>query len=152
VCKPMGGSAGPKIRGGRNAPDELLAVLDVPVVVSWVFVLPQDLPAEKTRVELAGASLVGRVEIAPAERAGGSRDAGAGIYGCLPDGKCSSGGVLNDGHAAGISDVKRSSEDLAAELGRTRGRGVCVLHGDVHAPVRPNAVLKLFGAKLAGCG
>src|SRR5262245_42808836 len=147
----MGGSAGTMVRRRRNATDELFAVFDVPVVVSRSFVFLHQLPTEKIAIKLAGASLVWCIEIAPAERAVGACDADAGVYLRLPNREGGSGGVLQDGHAACISNVKRRSENRAAEFGSARGRGVRALHGDVDTPVGRHAELALFGTNRTGC-
>src|SRR5215468_2835005 len=153
VWQPIGGSAGAVVRSGRNAADVLLAVLDVPVVVCRLFVFLLYLPSEKIGIKLAGASLVRRVEVAPAERAVLARDANAGIPVRLPNRKGGAVGILHDGRPAGVSHIEGCRENRTAHFGGPRGRSVRTSHRDVEAPVGRHAVLQLFGSnrRSRGC-
>src|ERR1700739_2534895 len=102
----MCGNTGLAVGGGWNSADKLFAILDVPVIVRRVLVFLHDLPAEKCGVELSGAGLIGRAEVAPAEGAGRAGNSSAGISLGLPEGEHGAGGVLQHGHASGIHDVE----------------------------------------------
>src|SRR5271157_4828172 len=65
--QPVGRSLGAVEFGGRNASDEMLAVLDVQVVVLGIFLFGDYLPAEKITVKLAGALRIRRAQIGPAQ-------------------------------------------------------------------------------------
>ncbi len=108
------------------------------------------MPAEKCRIELSGAGLIGRAEVGPAEGAVRAGNSGAGISLGLPEGEHGAGGVLQDGHASGIENVKGRSQNCAAKFFGAGGRGVGVLHGDVEIPVRGHALVKLVRTKGAG--
>ena len=49
---------------GRNASDEVFAILDVQVT-GLVFLVGHDLPSEKGRIKISGALGVGRAQIGP---------------------------------------------------------------------------------------
>ena len=51
---------------GRNATDEVLAVLDVPITVRGVFVFFHHAPTKQVGIELAGPRLIRRAQIGPA--------------------------------------------------------------------------------------
>src|SRR5258707_6868974 len=150
VREPMGGNAGLMMRGRGDTADELFTVFDVPVVVSGVFVFLHNLPAEEVGIELAGASLVGRIQVSPAKRPVRAHDPGSRVVVGLPNREDGAGGILQNGHAAGIENVERRGQDRAAQfLGAGRG-GVSALHSDVKVPVGGGkAAGELFGTNPA---
>src|SRR5262249_32180808 len=145
VGEPMGRNARLMVGSGRDAANELLAVFDVPVVVGGVLVFLHDMPAEKARIEVSGAGLIGRAEVGPAERARRASDSGAGIPLALPDGKNRARGILEDGHATGITNVEGGRQDRAAKIGSASGAGFGAFHRNIEIPVRRHAALKLIG-------
>jgi hypothetical protein len=153
VREPVRGSAGLAVGSRRDSADELLAILDVPVIVSGVFVLLHDVPAKEVGIELTGARLIGRAQVRPAESAVRSGDACAGIFVGLPQGEYRAGGILQDGHATGIENIRGRSQNLAAKLFGAGGSGVGAFDGDVQIPVWRNAVGEFVGTKfVASCG
>jgi hypothetical protein len=152
IRQPVGGSPGPVVRRRRNAADELLAVLDVPVIVSGVFGFLHDLPAKEVRIELSGARLVWRTQVRPAERAMRRGDAYARVFLGLPEAESGTGGILHDGHAAGIENVEGRSKYSAAKLPGAGSGEVRAFDRDVELPMGRNTVGELFGTKRAACG
>src|SRR6266581_2843383 len=151
IGRPMGRNSRLAMRGGRNAPDEFLAILDMPVVVGGVLVFFHHLPAEQIGIKLTGPRLVRCTQVSPAERAVHARDSSSHMFVGLPDGESRPCGILEACHAAGIENVERASQHLAAELAGTVGGGVGALYADVEIPMRRNAPGALFCVKGIRC-
>src|SRR5713226_3433144 len=151
IGRPMGRNSRLVIGARRNAPDEFLAILDMPVIVSGVFVFLHHFPAEEFGIKLAGACLVRCTQVSPAECAVHARDSSSHVFVGLPDGENRSCRVLEIRHAAGIENVKRRSQHLAAELAGSVGGVVGALNGDVKVPMRRNAPGALFRVKSIRC-
>jgi hypothetical protein len=89
---------------GRNAPDELLTIFDVPAIVSGVFSFLHDLPAKEIGIELPWTrrAYLGR----PSRAYRPTCDSDSGILLCLPKREGCAGGILDDGHPASIDNIK----------------------------------------------
>src|SRR5437588_671199 len=138
------------ICGRRNAPDELLAILDVPVVVSGVFVFFHYLPAKEVRIELPCTRLIRRVQVCPAQRPVQTCDSGSHVLLRLPKRELRAGGILQVGHPASIENIKRRRQNLATEPRGLGGSRVGAFDGDVKIPVRRNATRGLLVTKCVG--
>src|SRR5207248_9772961 len=110
------------------------------------------LPAKEIGIKLSRAGLIGRVQVRPAERAVRSGDACAGVLVGLPETEDRSGGILHNGHATGIENVKGRSQDGATKFGGAGSGCVRAIDGYVELPVGRNAVGALFGTKGTACG
>src|SRR5713101_3905163 len=151
IGRPMGRNSRLVIGARRNAPDEFLAILYMPVVVSGVLVFLHHLPAEQIGIKLAGPRLVRRTQVSPAERAVHARDSSSHMFVGLPDGETRPCGVLEICHAAGIENVERRGQHLAAELACTVSGVIGALDADVQVPMRRNAPGALLRVKGIGC-
>jgi hypothetical protein len=83
----------------------------------------------------------------------GGGDSGSEILVRLPQTEGSPRGILHNGHATGIENIKGRRQNCAAEFGGASGSGVGAFDGDIQIPVRRNAAGELVGTKCtAGCG
>src|SRR5215472_17175463 len=94
VWQPMSGSTSLVVGSGGNAANELLAVLDVPVIVGGIFVFLHHLPAKQIGIELSRARLIGSRQVGPAQCPVGGRDSGSEMVDGLPERKSRASGVL----------------------------------------------------------
>src|SRR5713226_2757314 len=151
IRQPMRRDSRLAMRGGRNAPDEFLAILYMPVIVSGVFVFLHHLPAEEFGIKLARPRLVRCAQVSPAECAVHARDSSSHMFVGLPDGENRPCRVLEICHAAGIENVERRGQHLAAELAGSVGGVIGALDADVQVPMRRNAPGALLRVKGIGC-
>ena len=85
-------------------------------IAGFIFRIGSYLPSEKACVEAGSQLWVGSAQVSPAERAMDVGDPDSGVPVRLPDAEFRARGVLDDGHATGIHDVKSWRENLASEL------------------------------------
>src|SRR5712692_186426 len=151
IGRPMGRNSRLVIGARRNAPDEFLAVLDMPVVVSGVLLFLNYRTAEEFGIKLPDACLVRCTQDRTAESAVHARDSSSHMFLGLPDGENRPCGVLEIRHATGIENVECGGQHLAAELAGSVGVVVGALDGDVKVPMRRNAPGALFRIKGIRC-
>src|SRR5271167_2311513 len=118
----MGRRLGVVKLGGRNASDEVLAVLDVEVFMLGVFVFREQLPAEQITVELAGARWIGGAQVSPATSSIHVGNSSALVLVRLPHAKDGSRRILQHRHPARFANIESVLQPSPANLAGAVGR------------------------------
>src|SRR5271165_6108339 len=94
VTQPVGRRVWVALRGGRDAADKLLAILDVQIRIDRLVLAGDELPSEELFVKRLGSLRIGRAQVRPTQRAVDAGDADTDVALGLPHREKGASGIL----------------------------------------------------------